>query len=107
LAVATLIRSLHQQYQQNPQQRTYGQITNLRRRLYVIRNMQAFGISGMFGCVCCIFVLYLGFQQAGEVLFVLSLVTLLISLVFSLKEILISVHALEIQLGDLEEGSPK
>lgn len=104
LAVATLIRNLHQQYRDKPQRSTYGQITNLRKRLYVIRNMQAFGISGMLGCVSCIFILYLGYQQIGEVVFVISLVLLLISLVFSLKEILISVRALEIQLSDLEES---
>ena len=104
LAVANLIRSLHQQYRENPEKKTYGQITNLRKRLYVIRNMQAFGISGMLGCVSCIFILYLGYQQAGEIVFVLSLILLLISLVFSLREILISVHALEIQLSDLEEN---
>lgn len=103
LAVASLIRSLHNQYLQNPESRTYGQIKNLRMRLQVIRNMQAFGISGMLGCVCCIFVLYLGFLLAGKILFVISLLLLLVSLIFSLQEILISVNALNIQLGDLEE----
>ena len=103
LAVASLIRSLHSQYLQNPESRTYGQIKNLRMRLIVIRNMQAFGIAGMLGCVSCIFVLYMGYLVLGKVLFVLSLILLLISLIFSLREILISVSALNIQLGDLEE----
>lgn len=104
LALATLIRSLHSQYRQDPNVGTYHQIRALRKRLGIIRNMQAFGIGGLLGCVVCIFILFLGYQQAGEWLFILSLFLLMLSLIFSLREIWVSVGALNIQLKDLEEA---
>ncbi|NLD99070.1 MAG: DUF2721 domain-containing protein, partial [Fibrobacter sp.] len=41
LALAALVRQLHGQYQQHPDDILFGQINNLRRRLKIIRNMQA------------------------------------------------------------------
>ena len=104
LALATLIRNLHGKYRENPDPETYIQITTLRKRLHIIRNMQAFGISGLLGCVVCIFLIFIGYQRAGEYLFFIALLLLMLSLIFSLREILVSVNALNIQLQDLEKA---
>lgn len=78
---------------------------NLRTRLILIKNMQAFGISSMFGCVFCMFILFAGYTTIGQYVFGLSLILLLVSLALALREIQISVKALTLELDDLEEES--
>ncbi len=107
LAIAALIRNLHSQYKANPTHNIIGQIKNLRRRMFLIRNMQAFGVVSLLLCVLCMFVLFEGYTKLGEQVFGVSLVLLMISLGLSVWEIQISVKALNIQLNDLqgqEEG---
>jgi hypothetical protein len=102
LAVANLIRKLHSEYKQNPDMLIIGQIKSLRQRVVLIRNMQAFGISSLFFCVLCMFLIFAGKQAISEIVFGIALILLLISLALSLREIQISVKALNIQLSDLE-----
>ncbi|WP_192821508.1 DUF2721 domain-containing protein [Rufibacter sp. LB8] len=104
LALAKLIRSLKNVYQSTRNHLIIEQIQNLRTRLNLIRNMQAFGIASMFSCVLCMFMLYQGWQMAGKATFGLGLVLLMISMVLSLWEIQISVKALELELSDLAQG---
>ncbi|MBC5993408.1 DUF2721 domain-containing protein [Pontibacter cellulosilyticus] len=103
IALANLIRSLKQRYASTHSHLVYGQIKNLRTRLILIRNMQAFGISSIFGCVACMFILFAGYSTAGKYLFGLSMVLLMFSLALALREIQISVNALQLELDDLEE----
>ncbi len=103
LAIASLIRNLYDRYQTRPEKKIQKQINNLRYRLGLIRNMQAFGISSLFICVLCMFVLFLGMIEIGQSLFAISLLLLLISLGISLREIQVSNRALRFQLADLEE----
>lgn len=103
LALAALIRNLHTQYQENPDERIIRQIQNLRSRVVLIRNMQAFGVSSLLLCVICIGVLFVGWIQIGKGIFLLSLVLLMISLALSIREIQISVNALNLLLSDLEK----
>jgi hypothetical protein len=51
------------------------------------------------------FVLYAGWQQAGQILFGASLLALLVSLGIALLEIQISVEALNIELDNLQDPS--
>jgi len=103
MALANLIRSLKQRYATTQSRLVYGQMENLRTRLILIRNMQALGISSMFGCVFCMFILFAGYDTIGKYVFGLSLVLLLCSLALALREIQISVNALTLELNDLEE----
>jgi hypothetical protein len=102
LAVAALIRQLHSAFKENPNSIIIGQIESLRQRVVLIRNMQAFGISSLFSCVLCMFLIFAGEYTFGEIVFGIALILLLISLGLSLREIQISVKALNIQLSDLE-----
>jgi hypothetical protein len=104
LALATLIRKLHDNYLEQKDKRLLGQIRNLRRRLMYIRLMQVFGIASMFFCVFTMFLLFSGLAEAGNYVFGLSLVLMLLSLAMSLIEVQLSSRALMIHLGDLEEG---
>lgn len=79
-----------------------GQIKNLRKRVILIRNMQALGISSLFLCVLCMFLIFAGEYLVGKVVFGISLLLLLASLGLSVREIQISINALNIQLSDLE-----
>lgn len=103
LAIAALIRNLSAQYAEAPNQKTKAQISNLRRRLTLIKNMQLMGIVSLFLCVLSMFVIYQEFHFIGNLIFGLSLVLLMISLALSIIEIQISVKALNIQLSDMEK----
>lgn len=102
IALASLIRNLKEQYTRTHNNLLMGQISNLRERLFLIRNMQALGIASMFLCVLCMFVLFSENQVAGKYLFGISLLLLLASLALSFREIQISVNALRLELSDLE-----
>ena len=104
LALATLIRNLHGKYKQVGEEREIirQQIHNLKKRLLLVKQMQGSGITSFFLCVLCMFVLYEGHQEAGKLIFGASLITLMLSLVISLREIQISVYALRLELLDLE-----
>ena len=103
LAIATLIRGLHKNYLKDPDQEIIvEQIHNLRRRLTLIKNMQLFGVFSFLLCVICMFLLFKGFTDAANWTFVISMVTLLISLGISLVEIQISTKALNLELSDME-----
>lgn len=107
LAVANLIRGLHAKYQENHDQVIYNQIQNLRLRVAIIRNMQAFGILSLFLCVLCMFILFQEELFWGKIIFGASLVTMMISLLLSFREIQISIDALKIQISDIEEENKK
>ncbi|QCR21036.1 DUF2721 domain-containing protein [Pontibacter sp. SGAir0037] len=103
LSLASLIRGLKDRYATTHNRAVFGQIQNLRTRLVLIRNMQAFGIASLLGCVLCMFVLFAGYNTIGKYVFGCSLILLMISLALALREIQISVHALNLELNDLEE----
>ena len=102
LALANLVRNLHAQYKENPDQKIYGQIKNLRKRLMLIRNMQVLGITSLLLCVLCMFLVYINTSVIAEIIFGIALLLLLTSLALSVWEIQISVHALNLHLGDIE-----
>lgn len=105
LAIATLIRQLHKSHLDNPKSILEGQLKNLRKRLYLIRAMQLFGVLSLFLCVLAMFFIYLKAGQWGEFIFGISLVSLLLSLFISIREILLSTRALDLELSDMELGS--
>jgi uncharacterized membrane protein len=105
LALATLIRNLHTRYKQVEEEKEIikAQIRNLRRRLMLVKRMQAAGIISFFFCVLCMLTFYLEYETLAFTIFGLSLIFLLLSLALSLNEIYISTKALEIELRDMEE----
>ncbi len=102
LALANLIRTLHDQYKETGDKKKKDQIQNLEKRVSLIKNMQLLGIGSLFVSVFCMVALFAGLVILGKILFGLSLIMLLISLGLSIIEIQISVDALNIQLRDLE-----
>ncbi|MEQ9465909.1 MAG: DUF2721 domain-containing protein [Ekhidna sp.] len=105
LAIATLIRQLHRSYLDNPKSVLEGQLKNLRKRLFLIRAMQLFGVMSLLLCVLAMFFIYLQIGEWGSLIFGVSLVLLLLSLVISVREIQLSTKALDLELSDMELGS--
>lgn len=103
LTIATLIRNLHGQFKENPDERIWDQIKNLRLRVKLIRNMQVLGVLSLLFCVVCMFVIFAGNLLVAEFIFGFSLILLIVSLAISAWEIQISVKALNIQLSDIED----
>ncbi len=105
LAIASLVRSLHARYKENPSNVLLGQIANLKKRINLIRSMQIYGLASLLLCVICMFLVYIEWQLVAEVIFGIALVLLIISLAISIWEINISVKALNLHISDLEETS--
>ena len=103
LAVAALVRKLASQYHEKKDQRLVDQIRNLRVRLRLIRDMQMLSIFAIFLSVLCMFFLFNGNELIAKYVFGASLISLLLSLGLSLREIQISTRALAIQLSDIDE----
>jgi len=109
VALATLARGLRKRYKESSEVSTtvLGQIKNLKARLLLIRNMQAFGIASFISCVSSMVLMYLGRQLLADYIFGLSLFLLLGSLILSFVETQISTRAINIELSDLENKSMK
>jgi hypothetical protein len=103
LTLANLIRELHRSYKQDPEDLILPQIYNLRYRMDLIRNMQIYGVASFFCCVLCMFLIFFGLITAGKYVFGASLVLLMISLGVSLREVQVSIGALNYRLSDLEQ----
>ena len=89
-------------YKKDPNQVLMAQIVNLRKRLYLTRSMQIFGISSLLLCVVSMFLVYIKQDILAVWSFGLALVLLIVSLALLIWEIQISVKALELHLEDIE-----
>mgnify|MGYP001174101876 CR=1 FL=1 len=104
LAMASLIRNLHDKYKKDPKEaHIVDQIRNLRVRIRLIRSMQAFGVLSFLFCVICMYCIFRGWNDAAYVIFAISILAFIVSLVLSLVEITFSMRALELALSDMEE----
>jgi len=106
LKVASRIRELHSTYKTNPDQNIMAQIKSLKSRVILIRNMQALGIASLFLCVLCMFLLFAGEIAIAKFVFAASLILLMLSLALSLREVQISIEALNLALNDMENHQP-
>lgn len=104
LSYAQLVRTLKDKYVEDKSAVTKAQILNLRRRLYLTRNMQLFGVASLLLSVLTMFLIYIGSQILSVWIFGISLVFLVISLILTIAEIRISAKSLEIYLGDIERA---
>lgn len=103
LAIAALIRQLHQKYQETASPSIGLQVQKLRKRLTIIKNMQAAAIVSFLLAVITMSLIYVELTLWANLIFGISLFALMISLVLSLIEVQLSTKALEIQLKDMEK----
>lgn len=107
LTIATIIRNLHDRYKSEASDNLLGQIANLRYRIYLIRNMQIAGVLSLLFCVISMFALFAGWVVAGQWTFAIALILMIVSMAISLRELQISVGALDLLLVELEEEEKK
>ena len=104
LALASLVRKLHDEYEKGKENHiVIKQIHSLRYRLRLVRYMQTLGV---FSFVCSVLTMYSIYNEwvvVSRYVFATALLSLLISLVISLIEITQSTKALELELSDIEE----
>ena len=103
LAIASLIRDLHEKFRTKPETVYVDQIKNLHRRLRMIRNIQVLAVLSLLVSAVCMFLIYQGNQLVAGYLFGLALLLQISALVVSVFEISISINALQIELSDMEE----
>jgi hypothetical protein len=103
LSYAQLVRTLKDRYMIDHSAVTHAQIMNLRKRLYLTKNMQLFGVGSLLLCVATMFLIYVGMHIISAYVFGIALLFLIISLGLSVWEIQISARSLEIYLGKMED----
>ena len=104
LAYAAVVRNLHDKYLKKKDKQLIKQIENIKKRLYLTRSMQIFGISSLLLCVLTMFLIYIKQQTIAIWIFGTALVLLILSLALLIKEIQISVKALEHHISDIENN---
>jgi len=104
IAYAAIIRNLHDKYLLQKDERLIKQIKNLKKRLYLTRAMQITGISSLLLCVLTMFLIFIEQHVVAVWVFGIALILLIISLAHLIREIQISVEALEHHISDIENG---
>lgn len=102
LAIAALIRQLYSQFEESKASPIKEQIEQLRNRLNIIKNMQATAIISFLLAAVSMFLIYVEMNVWANLIFGISLVFLMVSLVLSLIEVQLSTKALGIQLKDMQ-----
>ncbi len=103
LAYASLVRGLKDRYMEDKSKLTKAQIENLKKRLWLTKNMQLSGVASLLLCVVTMFLIFVGASNLASIItFGLALLLLIASLSFSVWEIKISIGSLKIYLSDMK-----
>jgi hypothetical protein len=101
LTIASIVRGLKKNYDEEENKSILLEIQNLNLRITLIRYMQLFGVLCLFLSVFAMLLLFFELKLAAIYFFGFSMLALLISLGISFWEISISVNALRVHLSDL------
>lgn len=105
LALANVVRNLHDRYQKQSNESkliTHAQLKNLRYRLKVIKNMQILGVLSFLLAIVSMFLIYNNVWEGARWVFAAALLAFILSLILSLVELLHSTKSLELELSDME-----
>ncbi len=102
IAISNRIRALHSQYKTEQSNIIILQISILKQRIFLIRNMQLLGIATMFIAAFSMFLIYYNLVEWVHAVFGLSLICMLMSLALCAVEVYLSNKALLIQIKDVE-----
>lgn len=101
LGLTSASRNLVSQYRSKPDARLLRQVESLRERLALVRLTQAMGVTSLLFCTACLFALFLNSQLTARIAFAAAMLFMLTSLVVSLREIYLSVRAINIEFDSL------
>lgn len=103
VAISNLIRSLKARYLQTKDADILKQLSNLRLRVMLIRNMQLTGIVSLILSVVSIILIFTGHMYYANFVFGISLLFLVYSMSLAAREIFISVESLKIELSSMQD----
>ena len=107
LVLAQVIRQLARMEQEAPSDLVLRQVGMLRRRIALTRLMQTFAVVSFLLCTLSMLALFSGWADTGVALFGASLLTLTVSLLFSLAEVITSTNAINVELEALERRAAR
>src|SRR6478752_3573435 len=102
IAISNRIRVLHDAYHRERNDIVIDQIRILKKRINLIKNMQLFGVISIFFAAFTMFLLFENLKVWPTWTFFMSMLSLLVSLILSIYEIMLSNKALFILLRDIE-----
>lgn len=102
IAISKRVRALHAEHKNNPQKNLQRQIKSLHKRLMFIRNMQVLAIIGFLINMISIFLILINLANVATILFGISLLAIICSLIISVLEINMSVQAMSFELEEDE-----
>lgn len=107
IAISNRIRVLHDAYHRDRNDIVIDQIRILKKRINLIKNMQLFGVISIFFAAFTMFLLFENLKVWPTWTFFMSMLSLLVSLILSIYEIMLSNKALFILLRDVEKEIEK
>lgn len=102
LAIANRIREQHNLFNKTQSPVAKKQIDSLRLRIRFIIAMQLLAVTGIICCIIAMGLIFYGHQYYGNLTFGLSMAFIVLSLLASISELLLSTKALNIELEDME-----
>lgn len=105
LVTGQLIRGLSANAREGKVPKASKQIKNLKRRVYLIKQMQIFGVISLLLCTLSMYLIFLEKNTSGEILFGISLLAMAVSLFLALAEIAISTNAINYELEGIKKIS--
>ncbi len=105
LAITSVIRKLHEDMELNPSKKDffYPQIKSLHSRIELIVTSQKIGTISILLCILSMFLIFINLFLSLSV-FILAIVLMGFSLIYTLKELSISKEALTFILEDCEKN---
>jgi len=102
LAIASRIREQHNLFNKTHSPVAKKQIDSLRLRIRFIVAMQLLAVVGIISCILAMGLIFYGRQYSGNITFGFSMAFIVLSLLASVSELLLSTKALNIELEDME-----
>jgi len=104
LAITKRTRELHHLYNETHSLFIKKQVDSLRTRIRLIIVMQVLAVTGIIFCVVSMGLVFLNIQTYATYIFLSGMVLIVLSLLFSIWELLISTQALNIELENIIEN---
>jgi hypothetical protein len=104
VAITTLIRALKDKFIEaaDEDENILAQLRNLRRRMIIIRNMQWLAAFALFLCILSMYFVFENRPITAKNFFLAGLISLIASLFLSLREIHLSIVAVNLELQDMD-----
>ncbi len=101
--LASLTRQLVDRYKHSDGNidNIYAQINNLRVRIALIQYSQAMGVLSLIMCTSSMFALFIERQNEARILFGCAMLFMVVSLMLVLREIHLSVRALNVEIDEI------